>query len=294
MTQITDCPVCQGTTFTEFLTCKDYTVSHETFRLQKCGECSFVLTSPRPQDAELPGYYQSADYISHSDKARGIVDHLYRIARSFTVHWKYRLIRKHTLYEPQSVLDYGCGTGAFLSHCRGRNIKITGVEPADNARAIAAHNTGAKIYQHLTETTGQFDVITLWHVLEHVTDLNTTLGQLKLLLRENGTMFIAVPNHNSADAKKYKEHWAAYDVPRHLWHFSRNTMTKLLSHWDLQVQEVLPMPLDSYYVSILSEKYRTPGHGILNLFKGLLAAIKSNRIARQTKEYSSLIYVVRQ
>ena len=251
------------------------------------------MTNPRPKNEELPRYYQSKSYISHSNKANNIVDRVYKISRSFTLKWKYSLIQNHSLKPPSSVLDFGCGTGDFLQFCNSKHLHIEGVEPSSVARSEATRKTGKSIHPDATSLTEQFDVITLWHVLEHIPELNQTLEQLKNRLAKNGTMFIAVPNLNSADAKTYGEHWAAYDVPRHLWHFSRSTMERILKHHDLKLIKVLPMWLDAYYVSLLSEKYANGRNSINSMAKALLSGWQSNQTAKRNHESSSLIYVAR-
>lgn len=294
MEQAAVCPICQGSQFINFLICKDHTVSNETFQLRKCTSCGFVLTSPRPADAELPGYYQSDAYISHSNKSTNLVDQVYKLARRFTLKWKHDLIVRNSTTTPSSVLDYGCGTGAFLRECQNKGMEIAGVEPSETAREIARKETGRPIAHDLSAINQEFDVITLWHVLEHVTNLNQTLAQLKTHLHTNGTMFIAVPNLQSADAKTYKEFWGRYDVPRHLWHFSKSSMEQLLRNHGLNLIRIVPMKLDAYYVSLLSEKYRNNGKtSISGMVRATLRGWKSNQQGKTTNEYSSLIYIVR-
>lgn len=294
MEHVITCPICQGSDLTAYLSCKDHTVSHETFTLRKCASCGLVLTTPRPTDSQLPKYYQSTAYISHSNKSSNLVDQVYKFTRTFTLKWKRNLITRHSLITPSSIMDYGCGTGAFLKECQAHGMQIAGVEPSHTARQQAQKETGKPIAQDLHSIHQEFDVITLWHVLEHVTNLNQTLTLLKASLHRNGTMFIAVPNLLSADAQSYKEFWAGYDVPRHLWHFSKDSMEKLLVNHGLKLIETLPMNLDAYYVSLLSEKYRNKDKGSLSgMVKAMLHGWQSNKKAKKTHEYSSLIYIVR-
>jgi 2-polyprenyl-3-methyl-5-hydroxy-6-metoxy-1,4-benzoquinol methylase len=294
MQYLTACPICQESRFIPYLSCQDHTVSHETFHLQQCTHCDFVLTNPRPDDKELSRYYQSEAYISHSNKSLTIVDHAYKLARRFTLKWKYKLVRKHTVNEPKFILDYGCGTGAFLAECKKQNMHVAGVEPSLTARSQADKELHAEIVADIRQITDKaFDAITLWHVLEHVTNLHETISALKDRLKENGTIFIAVPNLQSSDATEYREHWAGFDVPRHLWHFSQKTMKSNLELHDLKIVNVVPMRLDSYYVSLLSEKYKNGKTSIPNMAKALLQGWRSNRAAQTTAEYSSLIYIAR-
>jgi 2-polyprenyl-3-methyl-5-hydroxy-6-metoxy-1,4-benzoquinol methylase len=292
MYSVSVCPICGSKAFNNFVSCVDHTVSHETFNIVKCKNCALLITSPRPENDQLSKYYASEDYISHSDDARTIVDLIYKTSRVFTLKWKYHLIKKHaTKKSPLTILDYGCGTGDFLKNCLAQGNIVEGVEPSDKARVIARTSTGANISSVLDDTRASFDVITLWHVLEHVPELNEIVSKLSTALAKNGTMFIAVPNHESADASKYNSNWAGYDVPRHLWHFSRNNMNLLLQNNGLELTEIIPMKLDAFYVSIMSEKSRGK-NGLSALVKGMLSGLTSNLKAGD-KNYSSLIYIAR-
>ena len=291
MNDLAQCPLCKQSKFSQYLSCKDHTVSSETFQLRQCVGCGFVVTSPRPDEAMLPGYYQSKKYISHTDSSSGLVDKVYQIARTFTVKWKYNIIRKHSSVKPGSVLDFGCGTGSFLKYCQNKGLKTAGVEPSNIAREKAEQILGQPIVPELPQIREKFDAITLWHVLEHVYHLDVTLSTLKERLNENGTIFIAVPNLKSIDAHHYGEDWAAFDVQRHLWHFSKETMERLLNNHNLKLREVLPMRLDAFYVSLLSEKYKNGHKGVSNLSHAIRVGLKSNNMAKITGEYSSLIYI---
>lgn len=295
MQQVTECPVCQERNFSYFLSCKDYTVSHETFQLHQCTNCSFVLTTPRPEAKELEKYYLSPHYISHTNKSVHLIDLIYKMSRLLTLRWKYSLIKKYSVFSETNaqVLDFGCGTGAFIQECEKHKIKASGVEPSPIARREAIRNTNSQISADILDVQGPFDAITLWHVLEHVSQLQDTVSKLKNKLNENGTLFIAVPNLQSYDAKKYGDKWAGYDVPRHLWHFSNKTMQLLLSHHNLKLTKVIPMRLDAYYVSMLSEKYKNGKNFVSNFAHAIGQGWTSNNAAKTTKEYSSLIYIAR-
>jgi 2-polyprenyl-3-methyl-5-hydroxy-6-metoxy-1,4-benzoquinol methylase len=292
MISVTTCPSCGHNSWRKHLRCIDHTVSHETFEITTCTKCALLATSPRPDDEKIGTYYQSSDYISHTSKAASTIDRIYLIAREFTLGWKENLVRKHTK-AAQQILDYGCGTGDFLSYCAQRNWKISGVEPAVSARAIASSKTNVPIHSDIKELSNErYSAITLWHVLEHVPDLNLILTELRSHLAKDGTLFIAVPNHESFDAKYYQSYWAGYDVPRHLWHFNPESMKILLDKNGLQVTQTYPMKLDSFYVSLLSEKYINNGKATLfSLIKAFFLGVTSNLKAITTGKYSSLIYV---
>ena len=296
MIHIDSCPICSGKDFTPFLTTTDHSVSHETFQIVRCKECNLLITNPRPADSELEKYYLSHTYTSHIKQGKSLMDRVYLLARRFTLKWKFSLLKKYTSVTNGHLLDFGCGVGEFLKISAHHGWAITGVEPSEVARMNADPDVLPYIHGSLRAINSQqkkFDAITAWHVLEHVSDLNNTLASLKHLLAPNGTMFIAVPNHNSLDAAHYAKYWAAYDVPRHLWHFDIDSMTKLMSAHSLTVSAVLPMRLDAFYVSLLSEKYKAGSFDISGSATSLLNGLRSNRFAKTNKEYSSLVYIAR-
>ena len=264
---------------------KDFLVSGESFTLMHDAEKQMLITTPPPSAASLPSYYKSEDYISHTDDSKGVLAFLYQRVKSYSLKKKVRLISKLNKGEG-SLLDIGAGTGDFLNVAKENHWTVSGVEVNEQARVLA-QNKGISLKEDmdlLGDT--KYDVITLWHVLEHIPNLEETCQKLEFHLKENGHLIIAVPNYKSYDAHYYKEFWAAYDVPRHLWHFSQASMTKLFSS-KMNLVKTRPLVFDSYYVSLLSEKYRTSKK--LSL-KALWVGFKSNRKAKQTSEYSSLIY----
>jgi ubiquinone/menaquinone biosynthesis C-methylase UbiE len=291
---ITICPICDQHLFSPYLTAKDYTITGEEFSLVQCTHCNFIITSPRPDKEAIAPYYASDKYISHSGKSKTLFDKIYLLARSITLKWKHNLIKQYSP-QPGTILDFGCGTGDFLNYQKNKGWNIIGLEPNDSARQKANNLLINKVSKDLNSIANKsLTIITLWHVLEHIHDLNKTISELKPLLTTDGFMIIAVPNHNSHDCKKYGKHWAAYDVPRHLWHFTKETMNSLLTRNGLQIVEVKPMKLDSYYVSLLSETYKNPNQKKpITSFKAFCEGLISNLSARKNNEYSSLIYIVR-
>jgi 2-polyprenyl-3-methyl-5-hydroxy-6-metoxy-1,4-benzoquinol methylase len=293
MTTLSNCPLCNNQIFEPFLNCIDYTVSRETFKIVRCKNCLFTFTSPRPADETIGSYYQSTDYISHTNKAASLIDGIYLRARNYTLNWKLDLITAAAKSSPKNLLDYGCGTGAFMTHCHENQWEVTGVEPSPEARKIAKEANENVLSSVESLKQQKFSIITLWHVLEHVPNLNETLLKLRASLADNGTMFIAVPNHNSWDGKHYDKYWAGYDVPRHLWHFSQTTMTLLLKNNNLKLINTVPMKLDSYYISLLSEKYKTGKTSLAGMVKAFVNGTRSNLAAKSNNDFSSLIYVVK-
>jgi len=273
-----------------YLECKDYTVSKELFNILIDEETELLITSPRPDDENLSKYYESEDYISHSNSNKSLFDKIYQIVRNYTLRRKIKLINSFDS-EEKTLLDIGAGTGEFLFKCHKDGWKIEGVEPSMIARKLAEEKTGTKLKTQISELgTQRYDVITMWHVLEHVPNLMEYVSQLSELLKPNGTIVIAVPNHKSFDASHYGEFWAAYDLPRHLWHFSQTAIRNLFDKENMIVNQTLPMKFDAYYVSLLSEKYKK---GKMNVLKAFNIGMRSNLKAKQTNEYSSLIYVIK-
>ncbi len=290
MIEIHNCPICGSLIKNVVLQCKDYTATLEEFKLKQCNNCSLVITTPRPVD--LDKYYRSEEYISHSTKAKSFTDRLYMLARKFTITSKFGLIERNIqIGRTHSLLDIGCGTGEFLKYCQQKGWDTTGVEPTFESES----RPNEKIYKSLTDVRDKtFDRITLWHVLEHIPDIIHTIQWIKNSLAENGTIYIAVPNYNSHDSKYYKKYWAAYDVPRHLWHFSQQAMAELISNNGLRLVESIPMKLDSYYVSLLSEKYKNNNTtSVISMMKAFLVGFQSNLNSKKNSEYSSLIYVIK-
>jgi len=285
------CPICNGNTFTPYLSVKDYTVSQQEYSLVCCTTCSFTFTNPRPKIEEIGSFYKSEKYISHTGGSTGLMDTLYRIARNFTLKWKTEIINAYA--KEKTILDYGCGTGNFLKHLQSRGWNTTGIEPDADARKKAEEN-GVTVETDLKKLEQTFTIITLWHVLEHVHTLTDTLVDLKKRLDTSGTIFIAVPNFKSADAEHYQSYWAAYDVPRHLWHFNQQTMMQLLTNSGFKIEKVVPMKLDAYYVSLLSESYKNQQASFITRYLNALhKGWKSNSLASKTGEYSSLIYIAK-
>ena len=275
-----------------YLTVKDHSVSGEEFQLIHNKELDMLETFPEPKGDKLSDYYKSEDYISHTDTKRNLLEYVYHSVREISLKRKLKLINSFTS-ETKNLLDIGCGTGDFLETALKANWNITGIEPNEQARQIANSKTNNSVFE--TECLNKlepnsFDVITLWHVLEHLPDLEMHRTLFKSLLKPNGTLVIAVPNFKSYDAEHYKNFWAAYDVPRHLWHFSKTSISELFKKENLKLVETLPMLFDAYYVSLLSEKYKS---GFMNPLKAFWIGFKSNRKGKQSKEYSSHIYVLK-
>ena len=283
------CLACQKETPENTIEITDHFLSQENFRVTFCATCQLGRTN-MDSNKDLAQYYASDEYISHGTTKAGLFEQLYQTARKFTLRQKSRIIGANTGTR-LDILDYGCGTGDFLAFLKNRGHSVYGVEPGAKPRKITEHKIGHTAYSSLREILPdqKFDIITLWHVLEHVANPLQTLEELTALLKPQGQLIVAVPNHKSEDCRYYKSQWAGYDVPRHLWHFSQTALQKIAAQTPLQQNKVLPMKLDAFYVSLLSEKYKGRS-GLTQWVNGFITGLRSNLKARQTGEWSSLIY----
>lgn len=289
-----NCPVCSSDDIYAVLVAEDFTVSHEKFSIWQCGNCSLRFTQDVPDENDIAPYYQSSEYISHSDTRKGLINQVYHRVRQQTLKQKRNWIRQYTKLDKGSLLDVGCGTGAFLNIMQQGGWQVTGLEPDEGAREIARKeyqlnvNDISEFYQ-LPENS--FDAITLWHVLEHVHELQPYVEQLSKMLKKDGVLFIAVPNYTSLDAGLYQNDWAAYDVPRHLYHFSPKAMTTLINGHHLRLQKMKALTYDPFYISLLSEKYK---HGHIRWFNGIIAGAKSFlKTSSDSSKSSSILYIIR-
>ncbi|MEC8831022.1 MAG: class I SAM-dependent methyltransferase [Bacteroidota bacterium] len=270
-----------------FLKTKDFSVSGEQFELFWDETLDMLVTKPQPKNLE--SYYESEDYISHTDSKSSFTDRLYQLVKLKNLRNKIQIV-DNQINERKNLLDLGAGTGDFLITAQDFGFQVTGVEPNDKARKLAQEK-GIGLLPNLQGVSEQkFQAITLWHVLEHLPNLDEQITTLVNLLEEDGVLVIAVPNYRSYDAKYYKSHWAAFDVPRHLWHFSKTSIAKLFSPHQMEVIQIKPMWFDAFYVSLLSEKYKGSK---LYLVKAFFIGLWSNLSALFTKEHSSLIYILK-
>jgi SAM-dependent methyltransferase len=293
MEELKECPACKGTKHTFVRKCKDFTVSAEEFKIVQCDGCSLQFTNPRPNSVEIGRYYESPDYISHSNSTKGLINKIYRIVRNHSIKKKLNLITRLNKDKEQSIIDIGCGTGEFLGICQQNGWKALGIEPNEKARKQAETNWNLEVhpesYLEKVDNKNKPNIISMWHVLEHVHLLNERLRQVHNILAENGHLIIAVPNPSSWDASHYTDTWAAYDVPRHLYHFSPEVLIDLLTKFGFEHIESKPMAFDSFYVSMLSEKYM---HGHPRNLNAVINGIRSNLSAGgEAEKYSSVIYV---
>ena len=290
MKSLDKCPLCLNKNLAKKLHCIDHTASKEKFTIVSCETCGFTFTNPRPKDDVLGDYYKSDMYISHTNSNKGFFSWMYQTVRKRTIKTKLSLLKSVTTFGRH--LDIGCGTGEFLNACKKAGFKSQGVEPAKLAREQAITNYDLSVSKDTNLDQfkdGKFDSISMWHVLEHVPNLTTTITDLKRIINKNGKVIIAVPNYKSWDSSYYCEFWAAWDVPIHLWHFSKETIELLFNKNGLKLIKTKPMLFDSFYVSLLSEEFKT---GSKNFIAGFIIGLISNIIGIFTERgCSSTIYV---
>lgn len=284
------CPWCNSENNHQFLKLKDYFLTQEEFEIIECENCKLLFTIPCPTPDKIGSYYKSEDYLSHNDEKKGLFAKIYNSVKKINIKNKFKIAISRQL-SAVSLLDIGCGVGDFLLYAKEKGCDITGIEPNDDARKIAEKKLNCKILspeelQNIPDNS--FDVVTMWHVLEHVADLKTEIHHLQRILRKDGRLIIALPNHKSYDAEYYKDKWAAYDVPRHHNHFSQTSIRNIFKETKLQLIDTKPLKWDSFYISMLSEQYMNKKNSFI---KGLLTGWKSNRKAKKSGEWSSLVYI---
>ncbi len=288
------CPVCFSHSIYPALSAKDYTVSGEVFEIWHCEDCTARFTQQIPSAAHIGPYYQSAAYVSHSDTNKGFINRLYHLIRSYTLKSKRNYLQKLTGKSKANLLDIGAGTGAFANIMQKAGWNTIALEPDENARTVAYKKYGLELLpaENLFDITdSSIDAITLWHVLEHIHLLQEYMQAFQRILQKGGVLVIAVPNYTSYDASVYKEYWAAYDVPRHLYHFSPKSIEMLAQKHGFSLQSIKPMWFDSFYVSMLSEQYR---NGSANLIGAIWnGCISNSKALLNNKKGSSVIYVLK-
>lgn len=291
MKQIESCPICGHQEFREVRQAQYFRGDQETFTIDECQACKFWLTNPQPQEGqELAAYYDTDDYVSHTEQQEGLMDRLYMAVRSIALERKKKLINS-LVSSPGKLLDFGAGTGAFLETARQGGWQVEGREPSEIAREKAAEKNLLLKSPEAPLEKADFDIITLWHVLEHLPNLQKDLARLEAALRPGGFLIVAVPNHESLDAEIYGNDWAAFDVPLHLWHFKKQNIQQLAEQHKLKLRAVKNMPFDSFYVSMLSEKNRSKGG---NMLKAMFTGLRSNLAgAGSSPNMSSLIYILK-
>ena len=282
------CPFCESENTRSYLNLKDYFLSQEDFEIFECNNCKLLFTSPRPNSSVIGRYYKSEDYLSHNEHKKGLVPWIYNKVKTVNIRNKYKMACGSRT--KQNILDFGCGVGDFLHYAQQNGWEVTGCDLSEDARKIASEKLGKTVVtpeEIFALPHSTFDIITMWHVLEHIDNLRYQTEQLHRLLKDNGRLVIAVPNYMSYDAQYYKDKWAAYDVPRHLNHFHKESLQNVFKG-KFELEKIYPLKWDAFYISMMSENYIGRGNSFI---KGIITGLKSNCKARKTGDYSSLVYV---
>ena len=284
----TKCPFCESENTRLYLKLKDYFLSQEGFEIYACDGCKLLFTSPRPDKSVIGKYYKSEDYLSHNEHKKGLVPWIYNQVKKVNIRNKYKIACGDK--NKPHILDFGCGVGDFLHFAQQKGCEIMGCDMSEDARKFASEKLDKTIVtpeEIFALPHSTFDIITMWHVLEHIDDLSFQTEQLHRLLKDNGRLVVAVPNYMSYDAQHYRDKWAAYDVPRHLNHFHEESLRNVFAG-KFELEKIHPMKWDAFYISMMSEKYIGKGNSFI---KGIMTGWKSNLKARRSGDYSSLIYV---
>jgi predicted SAM-dependent methyltransferase len=284
----TECPVCLSKEVSKSFDCPDHMITKEVFTVAKCSSCGFLFTNPVPSESEIGKYYESDVYVSHSNTKSGLKNFVYHLVRNFTLQRKVDLVKRYI--SKGSLLDIGSGAGYFLNEAVKAGFDGKGLEPSEDVRNTSIENFGLNVKDiselHKLEK-GSVDSITMWHVLEHVYELNRDVKQMLHVLKDDGVLIVAVPNPGSWDAQYYKEYWGGWDVPRHLYHFTEADIRNLFGRYDCDVVEVKPMQFDPVYVSMLSESYR--GGSVLKaIYYGVISYFNKNKFG-----CTSQIYIIK-
>jgi SAM-dependent methyltransferase len=294
--KIARCPVCGSKEIEKVFDCIDHFSSRELFPICDCSKCGFRFTNHFPSEDVIGKYYDSPDYISHTDSTKGLTNRMYHLFRRLMLRRKVNLVKRHLKRDNANLLDIGCGTGYFLNAAKEKGFTVSGIEKDEKAREKAITRFGLDVREEtafFSLERSSFEVVTLWHVLEHLEKLHESIGKIADILTHDGTMVIALPNHRSFDAKRYKEKWAAYDTPRHLWHFTPTTLERLLARHNLSVVKKYRMPLDAYYVALLSEQYLGSTALIKYLRAFLIGTTGFMLSLINLKQSSSVIYIIK-
>jgi len=283
--------MCGKDDVTHYISTKDYFLTQKSFDLVQCSHCGLVRTNPFPDSSSINSYYVSKEYVSHSDDTKGLVNILYSLVKKYALKKKFQLIHKYS--KGKTLIDYGCGSGDLVNYASSKGWNVTGYDSSKIARDASFKKYGIEIHhpEKLSDLPpASIDTITLWHVLEHIENPSDLLSSLKTVLNDNGCIFVAVPNINSFDAKFYKSFWAALDVPRHLYHFNTNSLTRLCEKEGYNVIYSKGLIFDSFYISLLSEKYL---HSRIKYLRAPIIGFISNFLAFfNHKNYSSILLIL--
>ena len=288
------CPLCGAYGQTPYADCTDFTVSRESYILMRCPECGMVYTSNPPKECDTSKYDKLDLKLKLGDSPAGLIHKLYYYIRLRMLSRKAHIVESQSYRTGGSLLNYGAKTGYFSHKMERRGWKVTSIEKYHEERLFSLEMFHHRMFDvpemdRLHPET--FDVITLWHVFEHCYDPNGLLDKFYKLLRPTGILIMACPNIRSTDAMHYGPYWAAYDVPRHLWHFNTTSLSELAHKHGFTLMHRERMPFDCFYISILSEKHKRHKMAFL---RGILYGFHCWLVSlAHPDSSSSMVYVFR-
>ena len=246
-----NCIICSSESTSPFLMINDRLANiKEDFQLVKC-ECGLVYLNPRPKFENIKKFYQSHEYDPHKNLKNNFRDKTYKIVQKLTLKWKHKIIT--SFITTGALLDIGGGRGAFAKFMKEKGWEVTLQE---NFGKIDKRINGLHHIKKLEELdcSDKFDVITLWHSLEHIHDIHALFNKINKFLNPVGILLIAVPNINAPERKFYNKNWAPYDAPRHLYHFNLSSLTLLCSNYGYEIVQKFSLYQDTPYNILLSIK----------------------------------------
>ena len=292
--KINTCPVCSGSRFKKVMVCVDRQATGETFTICRCTGCGLLITKNAPVESQIGRYYDSPAYIPHSDSSKGLMNRAYHLVRRIMLFRKLRLIRHACHIKRGTLLDIGTGTGYFPAYMLHKGWTVTAIEKSEQARRFAGRHFSVEVLpteELFRQREEEYDAITMWHVTEHIEQLNETWEQIYKSLKRTGVLIVAVPNPRSYDAGVYGKDWAAYDVPRHLWHFTPSVMQQLGAKHGFILAERHTMPFDAFYISMMSERQQKHSLALLRGFWTGLRGLAASSVKKDKS--SSITYVFR-
>ena len=281
------CPVCHAANSTIFMRVPDRFRPEPgtAYTLVRCVKCSLVYLNPRPVEESSGVFYESSEYTPFvsTGKQRSIMDRVYVAIREMNNRWKRRQIEA---LQPERgrLLDVGCGTGEFLQAMHAAGWQVRGVERDAKAAAYAVEQLQLDVVCGSLDTVplapASFDVVTMWHVLEHLYQPHKALMQVRDVLRPGGLLVIAVPNLLSLDARYYRQNWVAFDAPRHVQHFSPKSLRSLCEMHSFAHLRTRMLPFDPFFNALMSETVierrkgaSIPGRIVSTLRAGIVANV---------------------
>ena len=259
----THCIICSSKYASSFISLNDrLSNSSKKYNLLKC-ICGFIYLNPRPDIGEINHYYKLDNYDPHKESFNSFWNTAYHYVQKVTLNWKYRIITKYI--KKGSLLDIGGGKGEFAQFINKKGWDVTF---QDNMTDLNRRENNSFFVRELSNvnSTKRFDVITLWHSLEHIHNIKYLFDSINNMLKDSGILIIAVPNMNAPERKFYKYTWAPYDAPRHLYHFNLDSLNKLCQNKGYYIMSKYSLYQDIPYNVILS----TSRYSFFQLIKTIL------------------------